>query len=418
MPLKVAVVGAGLAGLGAAIAMNREGHDVEVFEQSSFLHEVGAAIHIPPNATRILKEWGFSPDDLDPVYCKHLTTNSPAGKTLVKVADTKQLQQDLQTNDEWLLTHRVDLHNALRRKAEEGSEGKKPKIHLSSKIESVDPDEGIIYLENGRTHMTDLIIGADGSKTVAAVTEKPQGRVSTGQNCFRFLVPVDKIKANPITRRFFTEEHVLDGLHCFASEDRRLVVYPCRHGTSLNIGAIYPTGEDDTVPESSWLSGGKLEELLNTFSSFCPELIEMCRMAEDLKLWSLASRTPPSTFYKGCLVLVGDAAHPTLPHQGQGGAQSFEDGAVLGALFPRNTTKAQIPERLAMYEQLRYPRSVTVMYMSKVAYEKRRDMMDELHRYVPNAEYPEDLFKYFWGAYPGRDAKELLAQSSATRHML
>lgn len=125
---------------------------------------------------------------------------------------------------------------------------------------------------------------------------------------------MDKLKANPVTRKFF-EQHELNGLQCFTSKDRRLVLYPCRQGKLVNVVAMHPTSEIPGAAESSWLAGGNLDDLLKTYYEFCPALLEMCKMAEDLKLWSLASRTPPSTFWQGKLVLVGDAAHPTLPRE-------------------------------------------------------------------------------------------------------
>jgi salicylate hydroxylase len=99
MPLNIIVVGAGLGGLGVAIALNRPGHNVQVsmasfsptrlllsfrsplsllisiqqlLEKSSFLNEVGAAIHVAPNPTRILKAWGCDLDWLRPVHCEKL----------------------------------------------------------------------------------------------------------------------------------------------------------------------------------------------------------------------------------------------------------------------------------------------------------------------------------------------------------
>ncbi|KAJ5190123.1 FAD/NAD(P)-binding domain-containing protein [Penicillium cinerascens] len=81
MPLQVIVVGAGLAGLGAAIALNRAGHNIQVLEQSSFRNEVGAAIHVAPNATRILKEWGCNLNGLYPVQCNRLQVWDSEGKS-------------------------------------------------------------------------------------------------------------------------------------------------------------------------------------------------------------------------------------------------------------------------------------------------------------------------------------------------
>lgn len=92
-----------------------------------------------------------------------------------------------------------------------------------------------------------------------------------------------------------------------------MVIYPCRKGTLLNIVAVHPAENDGLGSESSWLAGGNVNDLLEVYKDFSPVLSELCRIAEDLKLWSLATRDPPSKFYKGKTVLIGDAAHPMLP---------------------------------------------------------------------------------------------------------
>ncbi|KAJ4340450.1 hypothetical protein N0V87_002434 [Didymella glomerata] len=122
MPLKVVIVGAGLGGLAAAIAFTRAGHDVEVFEKSSFHNEVGAAIHLAPNATRVLKAWDCDLESMDPSPCDHLSAWKPDGGFVATPAVTKDLQAQLGTEDEWLLVHRVDLHNGLRELADKGPE--------------------------------------------------------------------------------------------------------------------------------------------------------------------------------------------------------------------------------------------------------------------------------------------------------
>lgn len=117
---------------------------------------------------------------------------------------------------------------------------------------------------------------------------------------------------DPVTAGLL-ERTGLDGLHAFASEDRRLVIYPCRSGDLLNVVAIHPAEPGSEAKQSSYLDGGDISDLLRVYAGFGPELLTMCEKAEDLKLWSLASRTPPTTFVRGKLALVGDAAHPTLP---------------------------------------------------------------------------------------------------------
>ncbi|RKL41506.1 hypothetical protein BFJ72_g5398 [Fusarium proliferatum] len=406
MPLKVIIAGAGLGGLGAAIAMARAGHNVEVFEQSRFLNEIGAAIHIAPNATRVLKSWDIDFAELQAVLCNAIKVYDHTGKLIF-------IPVNIGTKDEWLLTHRVDLHSTLRKAATENTFSGSIKIHTASKVVKADAETAEITLADGVKHKGDLLIGADGvhSKVVSAVAGSPPVRVSTKQNTFRFLVPIEKLMANPITGPFFGKLG-FDCQHVFTTRDRRMVVYPCRNGKLLNIVAMHPAEDAGLDSESSWLAGGRAEDLLDVYKNFGPELIEMCRIGEDLKLWSLATRDPPTKFYKGRTVLLGDAAHPMLPHQGQGGAQSFEDAAALGVLFPADTTLDDVPQRLELYNRLRYPRSVTVMFMSKINDERRGEMMDDLRKFVPDAELPPNIFPYLWNNFVLDDAQKALAAAA------
>ncbi|EMT68814.1 3-hydroxybenzoate 6-hydroxylase 1 [Fusarium odoratissimum] len=406
MPLKVIIAGAGLGGLGAAIAMARAGHNVEVFEQSRFLNEIGAAIHIAPNATRVLKSWDIEFTELQAVLCNAIKIYDHTGKLIF-------VPVSIGTKDEWLLTHRVDLHSTLRKAATEKTFAGTIKIHTASKVVQADAATAEITLANSDKHKGDLLIGADGvhSKVVSAVAGSPPVRVSTKQNTFRFLVPIDKLMANPITGPFFGKLG-FDCQHVFTTRDRRMVVYPCRNGKLLNIVAMHPSDDAGLDSESSWLAGGRVEELLDVYKEFGPELIEMCRIGEDLKLWSLATRDPPTKFWKGRTVLLGDAAHPMLPHQGQGGAQSFEDAAALGVLFPADTTVDDVPKRLELYNKLRYPRSVTVMFMSKINDERRGEMMEDLRKFVPDAELPPNIFPYLWNNFVLDDAQKALAAAA------
>ncbi|KAF5962598.1 salicylate 1-monooxygenase [Fusarium bulbicola] len=413
MPLKVLIAGAGLGGLGAAIAMARAGHHVEVFEQSRFLNEIGAAIHIAPNATRVLKSWDIDFTELQAVLCNAIKIYDHRRKPIYVTAKLEELQRSIGSKDEWLLTHRVDLHNTLRKAATENTFAGTIKIHTASKVIHGDAEKGEITLASGVKHGGDLLIGADGvhSKVVCSVAGSPPVRVSTKQNTFRFLVPIDKLMANPITGPFFSKLG-FDCQHVFTTRDRRMVVYPCRNAKLLNIVAMHPAEDAGLDSESSWLAGGKVEDLLEVYKEFGPELIEMCRIGEDLKLWSLATRDPPTQFYKGRTVLLGDAAHPMLPHQGQGGAQSFEDAAALGVLFPADTTVHDVPQQLELYNKLRYPRSVTVMFMSKINDERRGEMMEDLRKFVPDAELPPNIFPYLWNNFVLEDAQRALATAA------
>lgn len=217
------------------------------------------------------------------------------------------------------------------------------------------------------------------------------------------------MQENPLTSSML-ERIGLNGIHVFTTEDRRLVVYPSRGGLLLNCAGIYPpTSAEESGENNLWHNTGSVSQLVKTFRGFGEDLLEMCGMAEDVKLWSLASRDPTPTFVKGKLALIGDAAHPMLPHQGQGAAQAFEDAAALAGVLTADTTPEQLSQRLEMYNKLRYSHSVTVMIMSRTNEERRAEMLDELRRFIPDAELPKDMFAFTWPSDPMTEAAQLVA---------
>lgn len=232
--------------------------------------------------------------------------------------------------------------------------------------------------------------------------------MDTGQSCFRFMVPTEKMEGSPLTSGLL-KKIGLRGVHVFSAEDRHLVVYPCREGRLLNCAGIYPPGPgDEAGNDASWHNTASASHLVETFRGFGEDLLEMCRMAKDVKLWSLASRNPAPTFVKGKLALIGDAAHPMLPHQGQGAAQTFEDAAALAGVMTADIAPEQLSERLELYNKLRYLHSVTVMMMSRTNDEQRREMLDELRRYVPDAEVPTNMLAFTWLSDPVKAAAQLV----------
>jgi salicylate hydroxylase len=132
-PLNVLIVGAGIAGFSAAISCRRAGHIVQIYERSSLNNELGAAIHVCPNASRGLLAWG-----LDPVKARFVTCNSTFrahGSTLEKFHETDESYITSKFGAPWYLAHRVDLHEELKRLAtQKGGEGRPAEVHLKSEV--------------------------------------------------------------------------------------------------------------------------------------------------------------------------------------------------------------------------------------------------------------------------------------------
>ena len=129
--LNILIVGAGIGGFSAAIACRRAGHSVQIYERSSLNNEVGAAIHVCPNASRGLLAWG-----LDPVKAKFVTCKSnfrAQGSSMVKFHESDDSYVTEKYGAPWFFAHRVDLHEELKRLAI-GTEGKGTPagLHLNS----------------------------------------------------------------------------------------------------------------------------------------------------------------------------------------------------------------------------------------------------------------------------------------------
>lgn len=99
--------------------------------------------------------------------------------------------------------------------------------------------------------------------------------------------------------------------------------------------------------------------------------------------------------------------------QGQGGAQAFEDAATLGTLFTKDTKPKDIQKKLRLYNDIRYEQATTILFMSRVGDEHREQVMGELHRFLPKADMPENMWLFAWDSYPVKLAEKALSSTAA-----
>ncbi|KAF8121654.1 FAD/NAD(P)-binding domain-containing protein [Mycena galopus ATCC 62051] len=358
--LRIAIVGAGLAGLAAAVAFRKEGHDVQIFESSSMSKEIGAAIAVTANSLRVLTYLGFDIKNLraeDYLGYTWLNSNGGEGKF-------DALEDPHNTfGRPGISCHRSDLHDELKRLATmEGGNGNPATIHLKSNVQSCDPATGKLTLKNGEIHHADLIIGADGIRSTirTSVLGYEQRALSSGRAAFRCLLEASKLEGRSEFNWLFSGKPGARGVRSNDGSGRYLFLFLCRDNTLVNIVAHYHDQRDqDNV---DWNAVATKEELVATFSDYSPPYKGLLELVDGpVHLWQIRALPCLPTWIKGCAALIGDAAHATFPTIGQGAGMAIEDAVTIACLLPLGTRTEEIPSRLEAYQALRKARGEFVL---------------------------------------------------------
>ncbi|KAJ6622462.1 hypothetical protein B0H10DRAFT_1788046 [Mycena sp. CBHHK59/15] len=355
-PLNISIVGAGLAGLAAAVALRRSGHQVQIFESTQELSEIGAAIVVPPNALRVLEHLGYAKENLNSVNWDE----GHATRWLIpSVVRCRSFQYDNSVAQlvKTVMCLRSDFHHELKRLALGPGDGIPAVLHLNSKMLTCDTDAGVLELSDGRRIQADVILGADGiSSTMRThILGNVQKSVSHGRSVYRALIPYSKFDGIPELAWLRDGASGPRLVFNYGLPLRALFMYPCRGGEFLNITVHI---DDPHHGDPDWRAEGSRAEVQAMFTEFHPQFQPLlAALPECLPRWQMRVVPVLPTWVHGCAALLGDAAHATLPTLGQGAAMAMEDAGALGALLPAGTKREDIPERLAAYEALRKERA-------------------------------------------------------------
>ncbi|HEY0223381.1 MAG TPA: FAD-dependent monooxygenase [Pseudolabrys sp.] len=335
----VVVVGGGIGGLFAAKALIAQGFGVSVYEQAPALGEVGAGVFLTPNSVRQMQRVGLGPAvekwgaRVGPrsQYFRH--DGTPIAP--VQVTDSAG----------WNATfgmHRADLIEMLAGALPGGV------VHTGHRATGFEQagKTGRVTFANGATAEGDIVVASDGIHSELRQYVAPPSRpVFSGSVAYRGLVPHERMPDWPIDR-----------WQMWLGKGKHFLAFPVRAGKLINYVGFVPA---DAEMKESWLAPGDPDALCAEFAGWDPGIGELLERVQVTFRWALYDREPLPIWTKGRLTLLGDAAHPMLPHLGQGANQSIEDGMALATILARADCDTA-PAALLAYERLRRERVAAV----------------------------------------------------------
>ena len=348
---RVGVVGGGIGGLVLALALRERGISYEVYEQADELREVGAAVALSANGTRELRRLGLGErvEALSVIPSALVIRRWDTGEIIADHPIGRGGTYQATFGAPYYGVHRVALLQALADRL--GDEG----LMLGRRCVAVEerPSGVELRFADGASATADVVVGADGVHSVIRphVVAEARGRFS-GTVGYRGLVPVEELPSLPDPTP----------LQFWAGPGRHLLHYAIDGGRTINFLAVVrvPKWTND-----EWMEECAVSDAVDAFDGWHPAVTEMVGATDVGARWALHDLAPLTSWHTDRVVLIGDAAHAMMPHQGQGANQTIEDAIVLADCLADADTADDLASALQRYEDRRRNRTIAVQWLSR-----------------------------------------------------
>ncbi|QYY29411.1 MULTISPECIES: 3-hydroxybenzoate 6-monooxygenase [Cupriavidus] len=359
---KVLIIGGGIGGLAAALALARKGIRIELLEQAEQIGEIGAGIQLAANAFAAMDALGVGEAARGrAVFTDYLSLRDAIDTHEIARVDVGTPYRERFGNP-YAVIHRADIHLSI---LEAVKDHPLISFRTATRVEKLEQDErGVTVIDQrGARHQAEAVVGCDGVKSAirdALIGDAPR---VTGHVVYRAVVEVENMP----------KDLQVNAPVVWAGPNCHLVHYPLRGGQQYNLVVTFHSREQET-----WgVREGSKEEVLSYFDGIHALPHQMLDRPTSWKRWATADRDPVERWSFGRATLLGDAAHPMTQYVAQGACQALEDAVTLGAAVEAAGNDFEAAFKL--YEQARIPRTARVLYaardMGRVYHAKGVDRM-------------------------------------------
>lgn len=349
--LRIGIVGGGVGGLSAGIALRQQGHEVMVFEQAPGFSRVGADINLTPNVVRAIDGLGAGATvrrlGARPTF--RISRDWDTGKETSRLGMADEAERLYGAPQ--VTIHRADIITAL------AEQFPMAQVRFAQRIRTLSQDDSGVMLvfEDGGSETFDVVIGADGihSRVRTALFGEEYPRF-TGVVSFRSVVPTERVKHVPEIEAFTK--------WWGPNPQSQIVTFPLNQGKET---FIFATTGQESWTEESWTSPGDVQELRGFYKDFHPDARALLDACDTTLKSALYEREPLPHWSVGTVSLLGDACHPMLPFMAQGAGMAIEDAVVLGRSLAVASTRVDAERALLVYENARKDRTAKIQIGSR-----------------------------------------------------